>query len=86
MRCGPLMRQKGDNQMPTLQVAEKRMTLPEIRVKANALGLQPGRMKKADLIHAVQIAEGCTPCYGHSNGSCPYEDCCFRKDCFEFKS
>ncbi|MEJ2701958.1 MAG: hypothetical protein P8Z79_05900 [Sedimentisphaerales bacterium] len=71
--------------MPVSQVAEKRMTLPNIRVKAKALSLRPGRMKKVDLIHAIQIAEGCTPCYGRSDGNCPYGDCCFRKDCIPLK-
>jgi len=62
-------------------IAEKRMTMPEIRTKAKELGITPGKMKKADLIHSIQLAEGCIPCYDTSNGDCPYTDCCFRKDC-----
>jgi hypothetical protein len=69
-----------------VKVTEKRQTMPEIRVKAKALGLSPGRMKKTDLIHAVQIAEGCTPCFGQSGGSCPYTACCFMTDCLKIKS
>jgi hypothetical protein len=72
--------------MPTMEITEKRMTLPEIRMKATTLGLKPGRMKKADLIHAIQLAEGCTPCFGRSDGCCVYSDCCFMKDCLKIKS
>ncbi|MBN2314828.1 MAG: hypothetical protein JXM79_12930 [Sedimentisphaerales bacterium] len=68
------------------KVEKKQMTLPEIRMKAKALGLTPGRMKKADLIHTIQVAEGYTPCFGHSNGSCGYADCCFMDDCLKVKS
>jgi len=57
------------------------MTMPEVREKAKALGIIPGRKKKAELIHAVQATEGCTPCFGTSNGQCLYADCCFMKDC-----
>jgi len=71
--------------MPSTKIAEKRMSMPEIRIKAKALGVTPGRMKKSDLIHAIQMAEGCTPCYGRSGGQCPYTDCCFMNDCFKTK-
>jgi len=67
--------------MASTKVAEKRMGMPEIRMKAQALGLTPGNMKKPDLIHAVQVAEGNTPCFGRSNGHCPHTDCCFMQDC-----
>jgi len=71
--------------MPTAKIAEKRMGMPEIRVKAKALGITPGKMKKADLIHAIQVAEGCMPCFGKSDGQCSYVDCCFMGDCFKTK-
>jgi hypothetical protein len=57
------------------------MTMPEVREKAKALGVVPGKKKKTELIHAVQKAEGCTACFGTSNGECPYTDCCFMDDC-----
>ncbi len=66
--------------------AKKRMTLPEIKLKAMALGLKPGRMKKTDLIHTVQITEGYTPCFGYSNGSCGHTDCCFMDDCLKINA
>jgi hypothetical protein len=71
---------------PTKKVEARRMTMPEIRLKAKALGLKPGKMKKADLIHTIQLAEGYTPCFGYSNGSCSYTDCCFMDDCLKIKS
>ena len=82
----PTTKVKEKKRMPTKKVEEKRMTLPEIRMKAKALGLKPGRMKKADLIHAIQVAEGCTPCFGQSDGYCSYTDCCFLQDCFKIKT
>lgn len=71
--------------MPSTKTVEKRMGMPEIRIKAKALGIKSGKMKKADLIHTIQIAEGCTPCFGRSGGQCSYSDCCFMTDCFKTK-
>ena len=62
------------------------MKMPELREKAKALGLVPRKMKKADLIHAIQRKEGHTPCFGTANGYCPYTDCCFMGDCLKVKS
>lgn len=62
------------------------MKMPELREKAKALGLMPRIMKKADLIHAIQVKEGHTPCFGGSNGECPYTNCCFGDDCLRLKS
>lgn len=71
--------------MPATEVIEKRMAMPEIRMKARALGLKPGRMKKAELIRAIQVAEGCAPCFGKLDGYCFHTDCCFMKDCLKIK-
>ncbi|MFQ6035927.1 MAG: SAP domain-containing protein [Sedimentisphaerales bacterium] len=71
--------------MPAIEVTKRRMNMPEIKVKAKALGITPGKMKKVELIHAIQQAEGCTPCFGRSNGQCPYTDCCFMNDCLKVK-
>lgn len=57
------------------------MKLDEIRKKALALGVKPGKMKKADLIHAIQRAEGYTACFGKSDGNCKEMGCCWRPDC-----
>ena len=71
--------------MPATKVAQKRMGMSEIRMKAKTLGITPGKMKKVELIHAIQVAEGCTPCFGRSNGQCPYNDCCFMESCFKIR-
>ena len=71
--------------MPTTIITEKRMGMPEIRMKAKALGLKPGKIKKAELIHAIQVTEGCMPCFGKSDGHCSYTDCCFMTDCLKVK-
>lgn len=72
--------------MPATNQTTKSMNMPEIRMKAIALGLEPGKMKKTELIHSIQVAEGCTPCFGKSGGQCPYTDCCFMKDCLKIVS
>lgn len=61
------------------------MKMTEIRDKAEALGIRPGKMKKVELIHSIQIAEGCTPCFGRSNGQCGNLDCCFMQDCLKIR-
>jgi hypothetical protein len=61
----------------------KGMSLPQIRTKAKSLGIDPGKMKKPELIHTIQLAEGYSPCFGTSGGHCDYTDCCFIKDCLK---
>jgi hypothetical protein len=67
------------------RTTEKRMGMPEIRVKAQSLGITPGKMKKTELIHTIQVSEGYMPCYGKSNGQCSNTDCCFIKDCLKVR-
>ena len=62
------------------------MTMPEIRDRARALGITPGKLKKADLIRSIQVTECCTPCYGRSNGDCSRLECCWRSDCLKIKA
>lgn len=71
--------------MPATKTAPKSMKMPEVRVKARSLGLKPGRMKKIDLIHAIQMAEGYTPCFARANGQCSNLSCCFIEDCLKVK-
>ena len=61
------------------------MKMPEVKEKAKTLGITIGKMKKADLIHAVQAAEGNTPCFGWANGQCPNTNCCFMDDCLKVR-
>ncbi len=60
---------------------EKRMGMPEIKIKAKELGIIPGNMKKDERIHTIQVSEGYTACFGRSDGQCGNIDCCFIKDC-----
>ncbi|MHC4114906.1 MAG: SAP domain-containing protein [Planctomycetota bacterium] len=69
--------------MVAAKVSTKPMKMPEIRKKAQSLGITTGKMRKAKLIHAIQQAENCTPCFGRSNGQCQYSDCCFMPDCLK---
>lgn len=72
--------------MSPISVTQKSPTMPQIKAKAKSLGINPGKLKKADLIHSIQVAEGCTPCYGRSNGDCPWTQCCWRGGCFTVKA
>jgi hypothetical protein len=65
--------------------APKKMTIRQLHDKARYLDIDPGKMKKTELIHAIQRREGYSPCFGTANGSCPYETCCFRPDCLTLK-
>lgn len=59
----------------------KKMTRQEIEKKALALGIMPESMDTTELIRSIQRAEGYSPCFGTSDGQCPYLDCCFRGNC-----
>jgi len=72
--------------MTMINVAPKITTMSEIKIKAKALGIDCGKMKKTELIHAIQKAEGFTACYGCSTGRCPWTQCCWRGDCFRAKA
>jgi hypothetical protein len=73
--------------MTMIDIAPKAITMSEIKIKAKALGIDGSKMKKkTELVHAIQKAEGCTPCYGRSTGSCPWTQCCWRSDCFRTKA
>jgi hypothetical protein len=67
--------------MSSTAVKARRMNMAEIKDKAKALGIKPGRMKKVELIRAIQQAEGNLPCYGGSNGQCWQSECCWIQDC-----
>ncbi|MFZ5773052.1 MAG: Rho termination factor N-terminal domain-containing protein [Thermodesulfobacteriota bacterium] len=57
------------------------MTVTEVRRKAKELGIKAGNMKKADLIRAIQTAEGNSNCFGQASENCVQENCCWKKDC-----
>ena len=57
------------------------MRMDEVRIKAKELGLKTAKMKKEDLIRAVQAAEGNFPCFGTADGACDQSGCCWLDDC-----
>ena len=62
------------------------MKMMEVKEKAKRLGLKPGKMKKVDLIHAIQSKEGNFPCFLTGLDSCNQFDCCWRSDCLPAKT
>lgn len=59
------------------------MKVTDIKELAKKLGINPGKMKKADLILAIQKKEGNPPCFGTGTESCPETGCCWRADCID---
>lgn len=61
------------------------MTIADVKKKAKEMGINAGRMKKADLIQAIQVAEGNSPCFGTAAGYCDQADCCWAEDCLAIR-
>lgn len=59
------------------------MRIEEVREKAKRFGLKTARMKKEDIIRAIQKAEGNFPCFGTAIDYCDQEGCCWMKDCMD---
>ena len=58
------------------------MNIQAIRTIARQHGVKISRMRKADLIRAVQRAEGNFDCFGApSDGYCDQPQCIWREDC-----
>jgi hypothetical protein len=58
------------------------MKMTEIKKLAKRKGIDPGLMKKAELIRAIQAAEGNPTCYGSERRfSCPEVSCLWEKEC-----
>lgn len=55
----------------------------DIREIAKKMGIKTGRMKKPELIRAIQTAEGNTPCYATRGHECDQINCLWRQDCIE---
>ena len=56
------------------------MKMPEIRKKAQQLGVRPGKMSKTGLIRAIQQQEGLPPCFGTATNQCDQAACCRPDD------
>lgn len=58
------------------------MKLKNIEALAKAKGIKIDNMKKAELIRAIQKAEGNFDCFASATaGFCDQPDCIWRKDC-----
>ena len=58
------------------------MKVQEIRIKAKQLGVNPNKMKKTDLIRAIQRAEANIDCYATDRvAHCGETQCLWRVDC-----
>lgn len=58
------------------------MKLEEIKDIAKQHDIKPGKMKKAELIRAIQQAEGNDTCFDSGlAASCGQESCLWRQDC-----
>lgn len=60
------------------------MNVKEIQKLAKERGLKTGKLRKAQLVHAIQEDEGNFPCYASATeGECDQADCIWREDCLK---
>lgn len=58
------------------------MKLEEIKEIAKQHNIKVGKLKKADLIRAIQLAEGNEVCFeSGKSADCGQPDCLWRSDC-----
>jgi len=61
------------------------MRFQEIQKMAKGVGIKTYRMKKAEMIRAIQDAENNIPCYGTERiSNCGEVQCLWRNDCLAF--
>lgn len=72
--------------MVLTSILSKSISVKQLKIKAQGLGINPGKMKKTELIRSIQKAEGFSPCFGTTNGYCSQDACCFRNDCLKTKA
>lgn len=59
------------------------MKLAEIKEMAAQMGMQAGKMNKAELIRAIQVQESNSPCFGLPVDFCDQTQCLWREDCLK---
>ena len=64
-----------------LYAKDGQMTVKELRVMAQDMGIRTKNLRKTELIRAIQLAEGNFDCFGRADGHCDQLNCLFRKDC-----
>lgn len=58
------------------------MNMTEIKKYARGKGIDPGKMKKTELIRSIQAAENNPNCYASDRKLyCPETNCLWEKDC-----
>lgn len=57
------------------------MKVVEIREIAKQKGIKTGKMKKVELVRAIQAAEGNAACFQTGINPCDQVGCCWRSDC-----
>lgn len=57
------------------------MKMQEVRDIAKDMKVETARKKKADIIKAIQRAEGNSDCFGLGAESCGQTECLWREDC-----
>jgi hypothetical protein len=58
------------------------MKLEEIKEIAKRHGIKAGKMKKADLVRAIQAAEANNQCFDTgASSTCGQDGCLWREDC-----
>lgn len=57
------------------------MDMTEIREKARQLGIRVGKMKKGEVVRAIQSREGNFPCFETAKDYCNQLACAWRKGC-----
>ena len=60
-----------------------KMRWNDIRKQARSLGIKTRNLTKAEVIRALQRAEGNFDCFGRSEGYCDRGDCAWRDDCLK---
>lgn len=58
------------------------MNMQEIRAIAKKLGVKSSKLKKAELVQAIQSSEGNEPCYERGKSvDCDQKECLWKDDC-----
>lgn len=59
------------------------MDLKKVKDIAKSKSVEPGKMKKTEIIKAIQRAEGNFDCFGSASEAryCDQQRCIWRKDC-----
>jgi hypothetical protein len=57
------------------------MTVKELQKMAKGLGIKTTGLRKAELVKAIQKAEGNFDCFGTATDNCDQANCLFLQDC-----